>query len=1002
VKDRTRRRLMLLAVFGVIASASSLVVLRTGRPLFYSDGEKSLLATDLSHASMLVWGRPEPVLEIPGPIRGRVQIMPDGHLLYGRVLDKNSTNLVFFDPNRPDLEPVPIGYLNSKGHDLAPVLSLDNRLYFSSDRSGGSGGFDIYSARYIQGQFVRIERLPDGINTPLDETDPAPDPRSDNLVYIQRNPALAAGRNGVLMTASLEAEAKGSPLFPLVKQDILPFHRDPIFDPGGMNLWYVGLEKGGLPALLRTWRHKGEFLPARRATDLTLAGPFRSPLFGRDKFTLNLVKPGNPAILYRVESSEVFPWWQGQERLETILFSFFIGASLLFLLLYLGQTWRQLDLVTQCLLLSLLLHLLLLLWFTRVQIVRRFIPEKVVGNRIEVQLLARHQGITGSRSQVGQEISFKPHKQKISAVVPLADATSAKGGGSRLKRPEKPLLGSKSKQNNITLQDLIKDAPKRSGRDRVIPLESQETVAEQDLPDRKELSTKSDLAQNSFQVVLPPTAPAPSTRGSLKEQIPDSMSIPGLPQKGRKSWAPPPPQLADSDGKATLGRTGSGEPAKLELKPLIGAIPVEKETLNLFPEIRPSGVATGKKSFTPPKGPSSFLSMVGPSGSSRGHSFVSKSSKIRKYDRAPTLKDRVTLAPAVMDKKEVAGLPALSTMEQSIPGPALFSISGKKSRSSSSITVKPQSTGFLAKSSGKDPLLRSAPELAPGHMEAPVASLQDQPAKEERSRPESASPEMLNPISPSISDQRELSVPSVKPVVSTLPPIRLQLPRSALARVSYQQVGKRATRPDQLTFYSNRFGPRKVAALEKFGGTRETERAVRKGLEYLSGIQNRDGSWGKRSKWDRKYGRVQIGKTALCLLSFLGAGHTPKGDSIYSTVTERAITFLLTSQDEESGHFGQTSSYSHGITTYALAECFAMTSQAGLRKPLTKAINQILRQQNWRRDRRNRGGWGYYSPNLRPEDRYSRTSITSWMVMALESARRGGIHVPKDRLAGAV
>jgi hypothetical protein len=53
------------------------------------------------------------------------------------------------------------------------------------------------------------------------------------------------------------------------------------------------------------------------------------------------------------------------------------------------------------------------------------------------------------------------------------------------------------------------------------------------------------------------------------------------------------------------------------------------------------------------------------------------------------------------------------------------------------------------------------------------------------------------------------------------------------------------------TAYSNRFGPAKAQALEQFGGTDDTERAVRDGLRYLARIQNRDG-WGDRRERDAK------------------------------------------------------------------------------------------------------------------------------------------------------
>ena len=61
----------------------------------------------------------------------------------------------------------------------------------------------------------------------------------------------------------------------------------------------------------------------------------------------------------------------------------------------------------------------------------------------------------------------------------------------------------------------------------------------------------------------------------------------------------------------------------------------------------------------------------------------------------------------------------------------------------------------------------------------------------------------------------------------------------------------------------------------------------------------------------------------------------------------------------------------------------------------------LLQHQGPRRDARNQGGWGYFSPGLEPEDNYARASITAWMVMALESAKLSGIELPDDALPRA-
>ncbi|MEM1451788.1 MAG: prenyltransferase/squalene oxidase repeat-containing protein, partial [Planctomycetota bacterium] len=196
------------------------------------------------------------------------------------------------------------------------------------------------------------------------------------------------------------------------------------------------------------------------------------------------------------------------------------------------------------------------------------------------------------------------------------------------------------------------------------------------------------------------------------------------------------------------------------------------------------------------------------------------------------------------------------------------------------------------------------------------------------------------------------------------------------------------------TPYQSRTGERKIAALEEFGGTVETERAVELGLEYLASRQRQDGRWGRRDR-DEKYGETMIGKTGLAVLAFMGAGHTAASGSRYSKVVERGLLFLVDQQDDETGHIGSCSSYGHAIATYALGEAYALTKDERLRRTLENAVQQIVDNQLASRDPLLDGGWSYFYPSGRRFDRWPRASVTAWQVMALESAKLGGVSVPK-------
>ncbi len=71
-------------------------------------------------------------------------------------------------------EPVLININRPESWDSAPAFSPDGRtLYFASNRKGGHGGNDIYSAQMdTRGRFARVRNLGPEINTPGDENFP--------------------------------------------------------------------------------------------------------------------------------------------------------------------------------------------------------------------------------------------------------------------------------------------------------------------------------------------------------------------------------------------------------------------------------------------------------------------------------------------------------------------------------------------------------------------------------------------------------------------------------------------------------------------------------------------------------------------------------------------------------------------------------------------------------------------------------------------------------------
>jgi hypothetical protein len=75
--------------------------------------------------------------------------------------------------------------INSKAWEPSACLSLDeNILYFSSNRKGGLGGTDLYSARRLpNGEWAQAQSLGATINTPYDEDSPFIHPDGKTLYF---------------------------------------------------------------------------------------------------------------------------------------------------------------------------------------------------------------------------------------------------------------------------------------------------------------------------------------------------------------------------------------------------------------------------------------------------------------------------------------------------------------------------------------------------------------------------------------------------------------------------------------------------------------------------------------------------------------------------------------------------------------------------------------------------------------------------------------------------
>jgi len=127
---------------------------------------------------------------------------------------------------------------------------------------------------------------------------------------------------------------------------------------------------------------------------------------------------------------------------------------------------------------------------------------------------------------------------------------------------------------------------------------------------------------------------------------------------------------------------------------------------------------------------------------------------------------------------------------------------------------------------------------------------------------------------------------------------------------------------------------------------------------------------------------ANLGVSGLALLAFVGDGNTNK-DGRYATNVSRAAKYIMSTQDAE-GCFGSRDAeiymFNHGVCTMAICELYEMTLAPAFKGKAQKAVDFIIRCKN--------PGMGWRS-GVHPSE--NDTEATSWMVLALKSAKTAGL-----------
>lgn len=1016
-----------------------------GHAATWTDGDVTYSTTASERVRHAIWERPA---ALAGGVNtaareGRPAISPDGRWLVfsvGRV--GLGADLWIAELGAGEArDPRPLSALNTAGDECAPAFgpgAADGgvELLFASNRAGGAGGLDLWRARFDDGRVADPRPLAT-VNGPFDETDPARGPAGELVFASNRRPPCAAAadfdlyRRAVAAPGSAEvagADATAA-VEPLDALNTPADEREPALDAAGRTLVFArdtGSERGF--DLYRSMLDRGAWLPAEPIADLNTALHERGPVPSSDGFALVYAREdrAGDSDLWTARSRELFR--VPSRPVGWIDLLVLLGLVLLALLAWLAKRWETIDVLYRCVLVSLIAHLLLLWWF------RDLYPDRdefALGTGTERTFRVQLASLADARAA-----AERANAERAGAVAIERRESSAAGPGRA--NPDVPSGADGPAARSFEI-------PRLAGAEAALPTpgESEPARPESAAASAVELTTGETferlrgeagtvaLDARPLDVVRALPAGRPERAGVVvarsgaptarRSRAIAPAAGPALPAVDRGPVAAERPRSAavDRDERVAIRPPAesferlAGEAVAFAVDPALAEVAHERGSSAAEPPERAEAIVQAApdpaRPFARPidAAPGRALAPV----ETPRPADVEPWTPLRERSNDLTLADAEPFEPVADESSGVASdavALALQPTELEAKRSARAGGAPQRFRESSSaapsLAPTPWTPSRVATLSapGRPTAGREALEtLARGPRPAAAdVALADAEARTYPAPPVLAEPRSLEPPTPSIASHRgeRQARSAVGPRRWTADEER-QAPAPLVRSVTSldEPERDRTLERDDLdhTPYRSRFGRQKDIALDLYGGTIETERAVAAGLAYLAGRQRRGGGWSDPDVVDSKYGRVAVGKTGLALLAFLGAGHTPSSSTTYSAHVARAVRWLLAQQDADTGHFGDTSSYSHGIATYALAECHALTEDSSLRAPLEAAIEEILRHQYERgpNDPRS-GGWGYFYPSGRRYDDWPRVSVTAWQVMALESARLGGLVVP--------
>lgn len=925
-----------------------------------------------------------------------------------------------------DAEPIEV--LNSNANDIGPVIRADGAaLYFYSDREGGSGGMDLYSATRRGDQWGKPENLGTRINSPAHEYDPAISPDGTTL-YFSSNRSDAMHRRmqapshdphtdwGTTLRADLghrtfdlyvaESDREGEPWRNAVPIDNLNTERfnegSPFVSADGAFLLFASDRPtsgaGPVQYDLYRWRlDRASDPPENLGPGINTNANEVEPWLSDDGFRIAFSRGGDPQSRYEIYQSAAKEIYR-ERQWDASRWSTFSGAVdglarrlavglpwiLLFAVLFFALYWllRQVTsgrlTLPSFLLAAFLIHLLMVtssffVFFQKElsdQLRKMFDEETIVASEVLLPSSAESDDQQTAFDQVAE--------LQVPEAVPPAD---------------------------IARQVVSSDAP---------------TLQPVDI--RKPMQTR--LTRDVPTDVIAAGMPAPQT-------TPDPMRRNEIVRRSHAPTLSATPQIEMADTVSVQSPAAGAAP---RIEPDLASPQFEPKQAEVSPAAVDRERVASKPEFATPLRPPDTIAIVSnaaplqiaraplPTASMKADVTnvpIETIAVAESPSETPPANIDIRLPRDPRQPSVAQPAPAVVVIEnRGVPEPAIAEILANP-------LVGNESMPMTAASSLPALLPRSSATPRPAVRQQGVANLS--PLATPKSTPiENALPR-LEP--PKLTRQRkDRSATNFDPVDlqrKVVPNMGLPTDSLALAR----ETGITSTSVDPSLNASSGLPERRVMraadiyadatvhlrsllqrrnldastkseVIKQFGGNDETLVAIKSGLNWIEQHQHSDGHWGLHNFHENCKGharckgngssRSDTAGTGLALLPFLGDGNTHRAGP-HKDLVSRGITWIVSHQKPDGDLFtgGQDIAwmYSHGIATIALCECYGMSDDAALRGPAQRAIDFIVNAQDPKT-----GGWRY-----KPRDNAD-TSVVGWQVMALKSGQMAELNVPQKTL----